>query len=64
MTSHNQGLGRDHVLGMGAPITRRDFLNGVAVAVGGSVAGGLVPGFAATGEAAAPGRTHPHSRQP
>ena len=53
MTSHNQGLGRDHVLGMGAPITRRDFLNGVAVAVGGSVAGGLVPGFAATGEAAA-----------
>ena len=38
---------------MGARITRRDFLNGVSVAVGGSVAGGLLPGLAMPGWAAA-----------
>jgi spermidine dehydrogenase len=37
---------------MDAPITRRDFLNGASVALGGSVAGELFPGLAATGEAA------------
>ena len=30
---------RDHELGMGCPISRRDFLNGVAVGVGGALAG-------------------------
>ena len=29
----------DHDLGMGRPITRRDFLNGVSIAVGGSLLG-------------------------
>ena len=38
---------------MGARITRRDFLNGVSVAVGGSIAGGLLPGLAMPGRAAA-----------
>lgn len=31
---------KDQELGMGREITRRDFLNGVAVGVGGSLAGG------------------------
>ena len=30
----------DRDLGMGAPITRRDFLNGVAVGIGGALAAG------------------------
>jgi spermidine dehydrogenase len=51
MTSHDEP-GRDRDLGMDAPITRRDFLNGVSVAVGRSVAGGLFPGLAASAEAA------------
>ena len=40
-------------MGVGARITRRDFLNGVSVAVGGSIAGGLLPGLAMPGRAAA-----------
>jgi spermidine dehydrogenase len=39
---------------MGARITRRDFLNGAAIAVGSSVAGGLLPGFVVPDFAAAP----------
>ena len=42
----------DKELGMGCPISRRDFLNGVAVGVGGAVAGSLVPGLPWTAEAA------------
>lgn len=38
---------------MGARITRRDFLNGVAVAVGGSVVGGSLQGLVVPGWAAA-----------
>ena len=34
---------------MGARITRRDFLNDVSVAVGGSITGGLLPGLAMPG---------------
>jgi spermidine dehydrogenase len=37
MTKH------DRQLGMGAPITRRDFLNGVAVGIGGALVGGRGP---------------------
>ena len=37
MTNH------DRRLGMGSPITRRDFLNGVAVGVGGAMAGWMSP---------------------
>ena len=33
----------DRQLGMGSPITRRDFLNGVAVGVGGAMAGWMSP---------------------
>jgi spermidine dehydrogenase len=44
----------DHELGMDAPITRRDFLNGVPLAVGGAVAGGLSPELLAAGLAAGP----------
>ena len=54
MTGRNSKSERDRALGMYAAITRRDFLNGVSVAVGGSVAGALLPGLAATGQAAAP----------
>lgn len=36
----------DRQLGMGSPITRRDFLNGVAVGVGAAAAGSLSPDFA------------------
>jgi spermidine dehydrogenase len=39
---------------MGARITRRDFLNGAAVGVGGSVAGRLLPGLVVPGWAATP----------
>lgn len=35
----------DHALGMDAPITRRDFLNGVPIAIGGAVAAGTLPGL-------------------
>ncbi|MSO83594.1 MAG: NAD(P)/FAD-dependent oxidoreductase, partial [Acidobacteria bacterium] len=35
----------DRQLGMGSPITRRDFLNGVAVGVGAAMAGGMSPDF-------------------
>ena len=34
----------DRQLGMGAPITRRDFLNGLALGVGGAMAAGWLPG--------------------
>ncbi len=36
----------DGKLGMDRSITRRDFLNGVAVGTGGAVAGSMLPGFA------------------
>ncbi|MGH9724431.1 MAG: NAD(P)-binding protein, partial [Candidatus Acidiferrales bacterium] len=36
---------RDRELGMGCPITRRDFLNGVAIGVGGAVVSGVMPGI-------------------
>ena len=38
---------RDYVLGADVPITRRDFLNGIPIAVGGAMAGGLLPEFIA-----------------
>src|ERR1700678_1229634 len=44
----------DKELGMGCPISRRDFLNGVAIGVGGAVAGSLVPGLRWAAEAATP----------
>src|ERR1700688_816329 len=34
---------RDRALGMGARITRRDFLNGVALTVGASLVPGIIP---------------------
>jgi spermidine dehydrogenase len=36
----------DRTLGMDRNITRRDFLNGVAVGTGGAIAGSMMPGFA------------------
>jgi spermidine dehydrogenase len=38
---------RDRKLGMDCPITRRDFLNGVAIGVGGVIAGAHFPGLLA-----------------
>jgi len=46
---------RDQQLGMGVPITRRDFLNGVAVGVGGAILSGGRPG---AGAAFAQGSAH------
>ena len=43
MTRRNHRAGRDRALGMDAPITRGDFLNGASIAVGGSIAGRLLP---------------------
>ena len=37
---------RDRKLGMDRPIARRDFLNGVALGVGGVIVAGATPGFA------------------
>ncbi len=48
----------DRQLGMGSPITRRDFLNGVAVGVGATAAGSLVPDFS-TLFAQGPAGTYP-----
>ena len=51
-------MNRDHrtapneVLGADVPITRRDFLNGVPIAVGSTIAGGLLPELIATASAA------------
>src|SRR6202795_2550807 len=39
----------DQKLGMDRNITRRDFLNGVAVGAGGAVAGSMLPGFSLQG---------------
>jgi spermidine dehydrogenase len=39
---------RDRTLGMDAAITRRDFLDGIAIGAGAVVAGGLLPEFMAT----------------
>jgi spermidine dehydrogenase len=52
MGSDDRSKGHDKELGMGCPISRRDFLNGVAVGVGGAVAGSFMPGLAWTAEAA------------
>jgi spermidine dehydrogenase len=44
MKNNQEGkTSRDHELGMSRNITRRDFLNGVAVGEGGVVAGALFP---------------------
>ncbi len=43
---------RDRELGMGRSITRRDFLNGVAIAGGTALAGGWLARHARTAEAA------------
>jgi len=42
---------RDRILGMDAAITRRDFLDGVAIGAGAVIAGGLLPEFMATASA-------------
>jgi spermidine dehydrogenase len=41
----------DRELGMGRPITRRDFLDGVAIGIGGALAGGLVSDLSRLGAA-------------
>lgn len=45
-THGNSDPVRDRQLGMHRDITRRDFLNGVAIGVGGAIAGTWMPGFA------------------
>ena len=42
MTQEKQDHSRDHLLGMGQPITRRDFLNGIAIGVTAAVSGPLL----------------------
>jgi spermidine dehydrogenase len=54
MSNEDQSKSRDQVLGLRCPISRRDFLNGVAVGVGGALAGSLLPGFTPKAEAAIP----------
>jgi spermidine dehydrogenase len=44
---------RDRKLGMECAITRRDFLNGVSVAIGGALAGATMPGICFGGKAEA-----------
>jgi spermidine dehydrogenase len=50
---------RDRELGMNRDITRRDFLNGMAVGAGGVLAGGWLPGMLAAQTAAATGQDAP-----
>ena len=56
MTRDRQRIARDHAfdhaLGMDASISRRDFLNGVPIAIGGAAAAGLLPDFLAAAFAA------------
>ena len=52
MKRNDRSRARDHALGMDAPITRRDFLNGVSVAAGGAAAGALLPELATPASAA------------
>jgi spermidine dehydrogenase len=52
MKPNDKPTDRDCVLGKDRPITRRDFLNGVPIAVGGTVAAGLLPEFVAPAVAA------------
>jgi spermidine dehydrogenase len=46
MQKDDRNPARDRELGMDQPITRRDFLNGMAVGVGGIAASSLIPEFA------------------
>ena len=50
---------RDHELGMGRSITRRDFLNGVAVGVGGTLASPWLTGILAAQESATSAQDRP-----
>ena len=52
MGNDDQSKAHDKESGMRCPISRRDFLNGVAVGVGGTLAGSLLPGIPWTAEAA------------
>lgn len=52
MTGDDRSKARDRELGMKCPITRRDFLNGVAIGVGGAFAGAAIPGLEWAAEAA------------
>jgi spermidine dehydrogenase len=52
MESDDHSKANDTDLGMRCPISRRDFLNGVAVGVGGALAGSLLPALPWTAEAA------------
>jgi spermidine dehydrogenase len=52
MGSDDHSKANDKDLGMRCPISRRDFLNGVAVGVGGALAGSLLPALPWTAEAA------------
>ena len=54
---------RDHELGMDHDITRRDFLNGVAIGAGGLLASSWLPGMLAA-ETAATGHGIPMSGEP
>ncbi|HEX4426669.1 MAG TPA: NAD(P)-binding protein, partial [Terriglobales bacterium] len=46
MQKDDRNPARDRELGMDRPINRRDFLNGMAIALGGVAASSLIPGFA------------------
>jgi spermidine dehydrogenase len=50
MQKDDRNPARDRELGMDRPITRRDFLNGMAVGVGGVVASSLISGFASAAD--------------
>ena len=51
MPRDDRKAARDRILGMDAAITRRDFLDGVAIGAGAVIAGGLLPEFMATASA-------------
>ncbi len=50
MQKDDRNPARDRELGMDRSITRRDFLNGMAIGAGGVAASSLVPGFAFAAE--------------
>ncbi len=52
MDNDDRDLARDSELGMNRPITRRDFLNGVAIGISGTLAARWLPGAGGSAEAA------------
>ena len=64
MQDNERQTQRDRELGMDRPITRRDFLNGVAIGIGAAMVGRASGRWPRTLQAAAFARTRPATTRP